>query len=364
MALQTSASKRPIRRFTIKLHRWMGIGAAAFWLVQALTGVLLTFHFEIEDAVISAKNVPTDLAAIERRIDAISSAGGLSRVKWMRTTAGLPDRYSIAFVDRAGTDSMARIDGAGNVLHHHAADDLGFIGIMRELHFELLSGHTGQWILGISGGLLVSNLIVGLAVAWPRKGWWKSAIIPSQKGGATARMFSWHRSLGLWAAIPAVVMAGSGTLILFQGALVELLAIEAVDLPVNSAKAQPIGFEAASRTAVAAIPGSAFVGTRFPTEQDASYHVWIRAPGELYRSYGASVVVIDANDASVREIWSASEATTSKAFLNALYPVHTGEAAGLAGRILAIAIGAWLVVVTVTGCLLWLRRRPRRKPAT
>jgi uncharacterized iron-regulated membrane protein len=41
--------------------------------------------------------------------------------------------------------------------------------------------------------------------------------------------------------------------------------------------------------------------------------------------------------------------------------VHTGELGGLAGRLLALAIGAWLVTMVVIGVLLWLRRRPRRK---
>src|SRR3546814_14492771 len=42
------AKKGSARQIAVKLHRWLGIGAAAIWLVQAITGILLTFHFEAE----------------------------------------------------------------------------------------------------------------------------------------------------------------------------------------------------------------------------------------------------------------------------------------------------------------------------
>jgi uncharacterized iron-regulated membrane protein len=44
-----------------------------------------------------------------------------------------------------------------------------------------------------------------------------------------------------------------------------------------------------------------------------------------------------------------------------LYPVHTGEAAGLPGRLSAFAVALWLLVMLVLGIGLWIaRRRPRR----
>ena len=40
------------RKNLLELHRWLGLSAAAIWLVQAITGILLTFHFEAEDAML------------------------------------------------------------------------------------------------------------------------------------------------------------------------------------------------------------------------------------------------------------------------------------------------------------------------
>src|SRR3546814_19417558 len=86
------AKKGSARQIAVKLHRWLGIGAAAIWLVQAITGLLLTFHFAAEDAMLSMRHVPSDLAAIEPRIDTLANAGGQAKVDWIWTTDRAEER--------------------------------------------------------------------------------------------------------------------------------------------------------------------------------------------------------------------------------------------------------------------------------
>lgn len=348
------------RRTLVKLHRWLGLAAAAIWLVQAVTGILLTFHFEAEDAMLSTRNVPTDPAAIERRIETLAEAGGKARVDWIWTTAGLSDRYIILHDDSAGVSRKAYIDGAGTMLRNAPADDYSFLGLMREVHLTLVAGTAGHWILAVSGVLLLTNLIFGLIVAWPKRGQWRQALRPRGRRGSTAGYYSWHKALGLWAGIPALIIIASGTLVMFEEQVRDLVGAEEVSLPPNRATGQPVGFAAASRAAVAAIPGSRFVGTTMPSAGDASYHAWVRAPGELYRGgYGGSLVIVDANDGSIRGAWPITDASMSQIVVASFYPLHTGEGLGLAGRILSLATGLWLAVTIVLGVLLWWRRRAR-----
>lgn len=347
-------------RTLVKLHRWLGLAAAAIWLVQAVTGILLTFHFEAEDAMLSTRHVPTDPAAIERRIETLAEAGGKARVDWIWTTAGLSDRYIILHDDSAGVSRKAYIDGAGTMLRNAPADDYSFLGLMREVHLTLVAGTAGHWILAVSGVLLLTNLIFGLVVAWPKRGQWRHALRPRGRRGSTAGYYSWHKALGLWAGIPALIIIASGTLVMFEEQVRDLVGAEEVSLPPNRATGQAVGFAAASRAAVAAIPGSRFVGTTMPSAEDASYHAWVRAPGELYRGgYGGSLVIVDANDGSIRGAWPITEASASQIVAASFYPLHTGEGLGLAGRILSLAIGLWLAVTIVLGVLLWWRRRAR-----
>lgn len=350
----------PARKTFVKLHRWLGLCAAAIWLVQALTGILLTFHFEAEDAMLTTRQVATDSTAIERRIDALANAGGAARVNWIWTTAGLPDRYVILHKSADGESRKAYIDGAGEILRNAAADDYSFLGLVREIHLTLVAGTVGHWILAASGLLLVTNLVFGLVIAWPKRGQWRHALRPRGRRGSAARSYSWHKALGLWAGLPLLIVVTTGTLVLFEHPIRDLVGAEEVSLPANPATGQPVGFAAASHAAVAAIPGSRFVGTTMPSVEDASYYAWVRAPGELYRGgYGGSLVVVDANDGGIRGAWPVTEADPAQAFVASFYPLHTGEALGLAGRLLALATGVSLAAGIILGLLLWWRRRSR-----
>lgn len=357
--------RRPWRKHIVAVHRWLGIGAAAFWLIQAVTGTLLAFHFEIEDALLSSRHPPTDLAAIEQRIDAFAAAGGEAKVNWIWTTAGLPDRYIVSHVGTDGAARRAYIDGSGAVLRDKAANDHSFLKLVREIHLTLAAGTIGHWLLAVTGLLLVTNLLAGLAVAWPARGQWRAALRPRGDTSRPSGLHSWHRAVGLWAVAPAIVIAATGTLMLFEHELGELLGVPEIALPANPPRGEAVGFAAAARAATAAIPGSRFVATTLPSPGDASYYAWVRAPGELYRGgYGGSLVIVDANDGKVRGAWPVTEADPARAFLASFYPLHTGESLGTTGRVLSMAIGVWLTVSIVLGTLLWLRRRPARKQAS
>jgi len=357
---------RSLRGWCIRLHRWLGIGAALFWLIQGLTGTVLSFHFELADATHAPNHRPTDLPAIEQRLDALAGPGQGGQVQWIWTTAGLADRYVVSYKDAEGTARRARIDGAGTVVRDRPASEPDLLELIRALHIDLLAGRVGHWIMAITGLLLVSNLIFGLVVGWPRRGAWKQALRPLRTAHPVARSYSLHRSIGLWGAVPGLLLALTGSLMLFEHEIRDLAGVPELELPANPAQGRPVGLTAAVQAGLTAIPGSRFVGTTLPTADDASYYLWVRAPGELYRDggYGSSLVIVDANNAAIRGAYPVTQASPAAAVIASFYPLHTGEAGRLPGRLLALATGVWLVASVYYGLQLWLRRRPRnRRPA-
>lgn len=352
----------PWRLRILSAHRWLGLAAALFWLVQAATGIAIMFHWELQDASVAGAHRPTDLAAIERRIDALAPAGSGAKLDSLWTTAGSADRYQLFFADADAVSRSVRIAGDGTVLQATGPDEGSALGTLVDIHHNLAAGEAGDWIVGISGILLISNLLFGLYVALPR-GWrWRAVLRPVGKGPVAARLYSWHRAVGLWAILPALVIVSAGTLLKFEHGFGALIGAEPVSLPANPpVSGDQVGFSAAARAALDAIPGSTLTAVSWPGDGDATYTIRVRAPGEIRRAYGASIVLVDANNGQVRGIFPIAEAPGARAFMSALFPVHTGELGGLAGRLLALAIGAWLVTMVVIGVLLWLRRRPRRK---
>lgn len=348
------------RRRLISIHRWLGLGAALFWLVQAITGMAIVFHWEIRDAGLSDLHRPTDLAAIERRIMALAPPGTKASPGSLWTSAGFPDRYDIYFTDRDGIDRSVRIAGDGTILRGPADDGDDIPTLLVLIHHDLLADDIGEWIVGISGLLLASNLIAGLAVAWPRRGSWRAALRPTVRGPAAARLYAWHRAFGLWLVAPALLIVSTGVMLRFQDGLGGLVGASDPVLPAIAPAGDRISFAAAAAAALKAIPGSTLTSASFPGTEDATYRFRLRAPGEIRRAYGAGIVFVNANDGSVRGIFPIEEADGPRAFMSALFPVHTGEFAGLGGRLFAFAIGAWLAMMIIVGVLLWLRRRQRK----
>lgn len=338
------------RSAVVATHRWMGLIVAALWLLQASTGVFAVFHWEIEDALTAGAHRVTDFKAIEQNI---STFAPLS----MWSTAGALDRYDVNVAGR-----VIRIDGSGNVLRIRKDGekfaDGGFVTTIVVLHQSLLAGARGRWITGTSGALLASNLILGIIAAWPRRGQWKRALKPMTSGSRIASLYSWHRATGLWLAIPALCVVTAGVLLAFDDVTEFLLHPGPADPPpLSSAAPRRIGLAEAAARALARYPDASISGINFPAPENAMWAITLKQCSELQRAYGKTRVFVSAIDGTVVADFNALTAPRSRRFLDLLFPFHTGEMAGLPGRIAVLAIGLWLIAMIALGLALWWARR-------
>ncbi len=136
----------------IRIHRWLGLAACTFWLIQATTGILSVFHWELEDKSVSSVWKPTDLHAIQLRLEALAPPKSGKRVSMIWTTAGLPDRYDVWVEDEpGGPTTVVRLAGDGTLLRAKPESSRNCFGYVTELHQSLLAGKRGRWIVGLSG---------------------------------------------------------------------------------------------------------------------------------------------------------------------------------------------------------------------
>lgn len=337
----------------VKAHRWMGLIVASLWLLQALTGVFAVFHWEIDDALTPGAHRKTDLAAIERSV-----SGFAPHSIW--ATAGAPDRYD---VNVAG--HVIRVDGAGRILRVRRDDERlahgGIVTTLVVLHQSLLAGDRGRSIIGASGVLLLSNMMLGLIAAWPRRGQWKRTLWPSHSGSELAALYWWHRASGLWIAAPAFLLIAAGVLLAFDNVTERLLqAAPEVPAARPSRRHPPVGMAEATQWALARYPGATVSGIGYPTLDNAVWTITLKQSEELQRAYGRTRVLISAVDGGVVSDFNALDAPPARRFLNLLFPFHTGEVGGLPGRVAVFGIGAWLIAVVLLGFALFFTRRHRR----
>lgn len=348
------------------VHRWLSIAMLGFWFVQAVTGALLVFSWEIDDAAISAPHVPTDIAAINRRIAQLRADNPGAEIPAFRATAGAPDRYDIDMIRAPGEPyAMTRIDGAGHVLRTRTGDALmkrgSFFDLALDVHEALFAGDLGGWIVGFSGLLLLSNLLIGLRLAWPGRGRWRRALWPAAAPSPVARVHAWHRALGLWGVVPAIVAAACGTALIFVAGLGALLGVEDRSPRAPAMTGPAITMPAAVARAASLYPDATLARVQFPTKQDAYYVVALRQPGEAARVYGSTLISVAAADGRIIDVVDPFRMSAGERALDLLYPIHTGEVGGTAGRLLVLFVGLWLATMILLGTMLWIRRRRARR---
>lgn len=349
-----------------RVHRIASLACVAVWLMQAITGVLLVFQSEMDDALLGGATVPLDVASIEARMLQLVREEPGASVVVVSATGGAPDRFDILLdrADGAGGD-LVRVDGAGTVLRRSASDhdylqQASFFGAATALHRTMLQGKVGEILVGISGLLLLTNVIIGLNLAWPRRGQWWRALRPQASHNAAAGLYAWHRALGLWLGIPAAfLLLLLGVLMAFEDQVKDVLGVHPPKLVAAPAEGAITAVEAI-RIAQARFPEAEFGYFRVPREKRPWYQVRFRQDGEWRKTIGRTDVYVDARTGDVLYEQDALSAPLPTRIFYALYPLHTGEVAGMAGRIFVLVLGIWLVGTIGLGlCLWWVRRRPR-----
>ena len=342
-----------------KIHRVLGLLAAALWLVQALSGVLLTFRQEIDNATLPAAAVPVSTMGLGNRIELIQQSGGRVSSIWVADFAA--DRFDVSYVDSGDMERRMRVDGTGRVLRdgpdNTSFENGGFFRTLTLIHTSLLCGDAGEWIIAISGVLLLSNVVLGLKLAWPRRGMWRQALTLRPSRHAAARLYGIHRTVGLWIAIPLLIVFAAGVALRFDDDIESALGLERAP-PVGAPAGSGIAPAQALDTALARFPGATLTALSMPAPGDAWYRIRVRAPGEVRRMYGTTTVFVSAATGAVLRDYPAATDTLARSSYDLLYPLHTGELGGVPGRLLLLTLGSALLVMGVFGIRLWLTRRP------
>lgn len=349
-----------------RVHRIASLACVALWLVQAATGLLLVFHWEIDDALLGGSKAPLDPASISDRMLQLEQADPGARAGVLVATRGVPDRFDVLLTRADGKNDLVRVDGAGTVLRRSAYDhgellQRSFFHTVILLHKTLLQGHVGQTVIGISGFLLLTNIVMGLTLAWPRRGQWLRALRPQSSNSAGAGLYSWHRALGLWLGIPAVLLVLLGAVLAFEDPVKAALGVTPPKLVVAPAEGRITAGDAI-RIAQARYPQALFGQLQTPSREDRPWYVVrFRQPGELRQTVGRTDVYVDARTGDVLYERDALRVPLPARTFYSFYPLHTGEAGGIAGRIFVQIVAIWLLGMMGLGLGLWLARRRARQ---
>jgi uncharacterized iron-regulated membrane protein len=348
-----------MRRALVRLHLWLGLTIGLLWALQGLTGAALVFHRELDRWGVVGGAGP--MAPVGALLAAAERAGGEPV-----TMLSVADARGGVLTASVGEQAV-RIEAAtARVID--VRDAHGGWRWLYELHEELLLHDRGKTLIGASGILLLSSALMGLWIGWPKGRGWRTALRPSTWRNARARLYGWHRLAGLLVTLALVLLPLTGAAMAFGSGLRPWLGrVAGFQLPPKLSgplPARSVSPDAAVATARAAFPTASFVRVAMPRDGFPAYTIRLLQPGEMRAWSGTTSVTIDAATGAVLARYDALTAPLVNRLYDAAFPLHSGEVAGLPGRLAVFLAGLSLPALYVTGVLAWWRRRrPTLRPA-
>lgn len=376
-------TRRQTRAAITSLHRWFGL-FAAFWLFGiALTGSLIAFNGELDSALnpdlfsASGKGpVAPLLADAARRVDqgkAGTGKGGAGKIDFLRYHHDVPGLVSIGLTDANG-ERFERLYDSGtarlNGERLTSALGLGPRDLMRtiyRLHYSFLGGRVLEIFLGLVAlGWAVTQLLA-LMIAFTSRRRWRDSFRVRRGATAHKRNFDLHRSLGLWLYPVTLTLAVSGVYLNlpdeFTAAVSGVATVEGRFAP-QPAQAPPTATprltmaDASARFDAIAAP---LAVTSFSYNDKAAQYRARMLDARDVSDNGQRIVWISAADGRVVSDKHEMYGGAGDSFIAWQFPLHSGRALGLAGRILISLTGVVICISIITGILIWWKKRRQRQ---
>lgn len=356
-----------LRSTLVSIHLWLGISIGFLWALQGLTGALLVFSRDVErwslHETASGSTLPLET------LFARASAAAGAKVSKLEIFGPSPTLFVAYFEDHGRERSLVIDARSGAVKDRRDPNPKLPNGgsswlWLQQLHSGLLLGDdTGGALIGISGIVLLSSLTLGAFLGWPRAKGWRAVVQIRRWRSTRQQLFGWHRLAGLALVAPLVIVAAGGAYLGLAPKLKPVLIAHAGYKAPYHAKAVAalpehlISADQAFAAAQARYPAAKLVRIVRPTAKAPVYAFRLLQPGELRRWAGTTTVAVDAVTGRVLDTYDPLKGPLTNQVNDDLFPLHTGEMGGLAGRWLAVFAGLSLPTLYVTG--LWARLHRR-----
>ncbi len=408
-----------MREFWTVVHRWIGLTVALFLMVAGATGAVISWDHELDEWLNAdimhtpgrgALQDPVALAA------AVEASDPRAEVAYM--TLGLEEGHAASFLVRPRQDPATGrpyVLGYNNVFvdpvtaqvtgHRDsksiALSTRNLMPWLRHLHESLHmpafwgSDRWGFWLMGGVALMWLIDSFVALYLTLPRRlaargtaqrtaaparswwGRWQPSWVVRWRAGGYKLNFDLHRAGGLWVwGIIIVVAFTSFSLNLYREVFYPVMRQISTTTPgpyetikpapygsfiqpkISFAQAIDIARAEGQRLGFAHSPGGIWYGGDFPF-----YNVSFFDPTDEMGAMGMEMsnIYVSAEDGTVLGMHRPWHGTAADVFVQLQLPLHSGRILGMPGRILMSLMGLMVVMLSVTGIVIWERKRRARR---
>jgi len=369
-----------LRRTFFWLHLTAGVLAGLVILVMSATGVLLAFEKQIiafaeRDLRATAADPARAPLPLSQLVAAASAAAPDAKPSNILVRSDRHAPVAIAF-GRERTLFVNPYTGA--VLGEGATRVRGFFAANTSLHrFLAMKGEArdrGKAITGAANLTFLFIVLSGLVLWIPRRFTrtaFRNAALFRRGLRGRARDFNWHHVLGIWAFLPLVAIVFSATVISYPWASRLVYRAFGSTPPKQQ---EPAGnargggkldlaaldrlSDAARAEAARVAPEWKSISLRLPLASKGPV-TFALDEGNGTRPDKRSQLLLDPRSAQVVEHKTYAQQQAGQQARSWLRWIHTGEAGGTAGQLVAMLASGAAVVLVWTGLALALRRFAR-----
>ncbi|MBE7527139.1 MAG: PepSY domain-containing protein [Burkholderiales bacterium] len=396
------------RSFWVWLHRWAGLLMAGFLIIVGATGSLLAFYPELERLInpqFNPKQIQAnklDIATLAERAEQQVPHG---RVDWV-TLEGVHGAAQISMSARPDETGQASELGFNQMfLDPYTGEELGrrqsgeisegminFMPFVYKLHDTLALGKFGVWALGICALIWTIDCFVGFYLTLPQRRrqspksspdqnswgqrWWPAWKI-RWRSSSYKLNFDLHRASGLWLWLILLTFAWSSVYMNLWDtvytwttrAVMEYKApwteLPKRDIPLAEAE---IGWRQAQRIGEKLMAEQA-EKQNFAIEQvvalglnrmNGTYAYTVRSSKDIQDKRGRTNVFFDANSSELKLALLPSGQYSGNTVTTWLAALHMANVFGLPYRIFVCVLGLVIVMLSVTGIIIWMKKRQAR----
>ena len=394
-----------MRAVLVLLHRWFGLGVAVFLFISGATGAIISWDHELDAAL-----NPTLFHA--NSADAGTVAGAPKPgLELANIVEAREPRLRVTYVmnesEPGHTSSMMvepRLDpvtGKPYELGYNqiAVDPVtaeiqgrrmwGAISLSREnllpflykLHYTMhlpdVGGiELGIWLMGIIGIVWTLDCFIALWLSFPNRKSWRKSFAFRWKDGGHKLNFDLHRSGGVWVwGLLLVLAVTSVSMNLNNQVMTPIIKMfstvtptafdtrtpvapdKVVEPKMSREQVTRLAMEEGKRRGFEAPAGGVFYSSMF-----GLYGVGFFEPGNDHGDVGLgnAWLYFDAATGAPAGTRIPGTGSAGDLFIQAQFPLHSGRILGLPGRIFISFMGALVAMLSVTGVVIWMRKRKAR----
>lgn len=392
-----------MRTLLVSLHRWFGLAAALFLFIAGATGAVISWDHELDEwlnphlyqARTSGDALPPlELAAM------VEQADPRVRVTFMPLSVAPGHTFTATVSPRVdpatgklfepGYNQIALDPATGAI---QGRREWGKVSLTREnllpflykLHYSMhipegWGIEFGVWLMGLIAMAWVVDTVIALWISFPNWRTWRRSFAFRWTAGGHKLTFDLHRSGALWVYPLVLMLAITSVAMNLREQVMRPVVSWFSDLSpspfasrrpappeqpieplVDAQRAIAVARAEAQRRGIVAPAGGLFLSTEVG--------VWGVGFFEAAHEHGDGGlgnpwVYVDSRTGVLAGADVPGTGSAGDILLQSMFPLHSGRIVGLPGRVLMSLMGVLVAMFSLTGVLIWARKRRARARVT